>query len=1089
MKQKTVILLMFVAFLCMWACTPSSLRRDNSKEQSKAVSDLPLSGDVPIDTLIEKVRENVPDAIAESVAESVPDSVAQSVLKSVAETVAQSVPDSVAKSVTQSVAKSVTQSVAETVAQSVPDSVAKSVAETVAQSMPDSVAQSVAESVAETVAVGEAALKEARKKVEEEARQLDRAALDSLIDKTGGEAAAKTKRDTTTMDSLELAIYKYNKVIDDSLALDSVNRARKNGIDAPVRYSANDSLTYEAASGTAHLYGDSHVEYQNMDLKSEKIYMVLDSSLVHATGVMDSTARRLTGTPVFKMGSDEYQSDTMAFNFKTKKGLITQVYTEQEDGFLTSELSKRGANGELFLQHGRYTTCDDPHPDFYIAMSRAKVRPGKDVVFGPAYLVVCDVPLPLAVPYGFFPFTKSYSSGFIMPTYGDETERGFYLRDGGYYFAISDKMDLKLIGEIYTKGSWGLTATSNYNRRYKYRGSFLLSYQNTVRGEKNMPDFERTTSFKLTWNHNQDSKANPYSTLQARVNFASQSFERNNLTSMYNPQTLTQSTRTSSVAFTTRFSSLGMTVSSSMDLSQNMRDSSISMTLPRLNVDVARFYPFKRKKMAGKERWYEKISTSYRGEFSNAINTKEDKLLHSDFRRDWKNGITHTIPISANFTFLDNFNINPSFNFSDKMSFIKARKRWDKETQTEVTDTVTGLYNVYNWSLNLGVSTTLYGMYVPSRKLFGDKIQAIRHVLTPTISFQYAPNFSVDRYGFYEYYDKVDAEGNVSRVKYWPHSVGNIGQVSNSRTGRISIDLKNNVEMKVRSADDSVKKVSLIDEFSLRTGYNLATNVRPMDDVSTTLRIKFTKSYTLNLSLTFASYVYEADSVGAVPRVSEHTTYWEKGKIGPFSSISKSISYNLDNSKVVNFLKWLRGEKVDKKGKEKTKTKEEEEEEEDDLEMESNVDIEMEKAKRGAKKENAGKAETDEDGYMTFSLPWSLRFDYGVTMHESRDVKKFNYNTMRYPYEFTHHLNFSGNVRLSDGWNIQLSSGYDFENKKISMTTASLSRDLHCFSMSCSVVLAPYASYNFSFRCNASTLTDALKYDKRSSYSNSVQWY
>jgi hypothetical protein len=1085
----------------MWACTPSSLRRDNSKEQSKAVSDLPLPDAVPLDTLIEKVRENVPDAIAESVAEtvaqSVPDSVLksvpESVLKSVAETVAdsvlKSVPESVADSVLKSVADSVLKSVADSVLNSVPESVLKSVAETVADSVLKSVPESVPESVAETVAAGADALKEARQKAEEEARQLDRAALDSLIGKTGGEAAAKTKRDTTTMDSLELAIYKYNKVVDDSLALDSVNRARKNGIDAPVRYSANDSLTYEAGSGTAHLYGDSHVEYQNMDLKSEKIYMVLDSSLVHATGVMDSTARRLTGTPVFKMGSDEYQSDTMAFNFKTKKGLITQVYTEQEDGFLTSELSKRGAGGELFLQHGRYTTCDDPHPDFYIAMSRAKVRPGKDVVFGPAYLVVCDVPLPLAVPYGFFPFTKSYSSGFIMPTYGDESERGFYLRDGGYYFAISDKMDLKLIGEIYTKGSWGLTATSNYNRRYKYRGSFLLSYQNSVRGEKNLPDFERTTSFKLTWTHNQDSKANPFSTLQARVNFASQSFERNNLTSMYNPQTLTQSTRTSSVAFTTRFSSLGMTVSSSMDLSQNMRDSSISMTLPRLNIDIARFYPFKRKKMAGKERWYEKISANYRGEFSNSINTKEDKLLHSDFRRDWKNGITHSIPISANFMFLDNFNINPSFNFSDKMSFIKARKHWDKETQKEVTDTVTGLYNVYNWSLNLGVSTTLYGMYVPSRKLFGDKIQAIRHVLTPTISFQYAPNFSVDRYGFYEYYDKVDAEGNVSRVQYWPYSVGNIGQVSNSRTGRISIDLKNNVEMKVRSADDSVKKVSLIDEFSLRTGYNLATNVRPMDDVSTTLRIKFTKSYTLNLSLTFASYVYEADSVGAVPRVSEHTTYWEKGKIGPFSSISKSISYNLDNSKVVNFLKWLRGEKVDKKGKEKTKTKEEEEQEEDDLELESNVDVEMEKAKRGAKKENAGKAETDEDGYMTFNLPWSLRFDYGVTMHESRDVKKFNYNTMRYPYEFSHHLNFSGNVRLSDGWNIQLSSGYDFENKKISMTTASLSRDLHCFNMSCSVVLAPYASYNFSFRCNASTLTDALKYDKRSSYSNSVQWY
>ena len=274
------------------------------------------------------------------------------------------------------------------------------------------------------------------------------------------EAAAKLKRDTTTMDSLEQAIWKHNKAVDDSLALDSINRSRKSGIDSPVEYSANDSLTYNAAISQARLYGDSKVKYQNMDLASEKIFMSLDSNIVHAEGRLDSTTQQTIGSPVFKMGSDEYQTGPMSFNFKSKKGLIKDVYTAQDDGFLTSELSKRGADGEMYIQHGRYTTCDDPHPDFYLAMSRAKVRPGKDVVFGPTYLVVADVPLPLAVPYGFFPFTKSYSSGLIMPTYGDESDKGFYLRDGGYYFAISDKMDLKLLGEIYTKGSWGVTATS-----------------------------------------------------------------------------------------------------------------------------------------------------------------------------------------------------------------------------------------------------------------------------------------------------------------------------------------------------------------------------------------------------------------------------------------------------------------------------------------------------------------------------------------------------------------------------------------------------------------------------------------------------
>jgi hypothetical protein len=895
--------------------------------------------------------------------------------------------------------------------------------------------------------------------------------------------------DTTTMDSIQLAIYRHNKAVDDSLTLDSINKSRKNGIDSPVEYSAEDSLTYEAATGLAHLYGDSKVKYQNMDLQSDKIYMSLDSSLVHATGSMDTTTNELVGTPVFKMGSDEYQSDTMAFNFKTKKGLISGVYTQQQEGFLTSELSKRGANGEMFLQHGRYTTCDDPHPDFYLAMSRAKVRPGKDVVFGPTYLVVADVPLPLAIPYGFFPFTKSYSSGLIMPTYGDETERGFYLRDGGYYFAISDKMDLKLLGEIYTKGSWGLSAASNYRKRYKYSGSFFASYQNTINGEKNMPDYTKTTSFKIQWSHRQDSKANPYSQLSASVNFATTSFEKDNLNSMYNPQSLTQSTRTSSVSWSTTFSSIGMTLTSSTNLNQNMRDSTIALTLPDLNISIARFYPFKRKKRAGAERWYEKISMQYTGHLTNSISTKEDKLLHSSLTRDWKNGMQHQIPISGNFTLFGYLNVNPQFSFTDRTYFNKTHKSWDAVNQREISDTLSGFYNVYNWNMSLSASTKLYGMYIPSRKLFGDKIQAIRHVVTPSVSFSYAPDFSASRYGYYETYQKTDADGKVTMVEYSPYSNGAYGVPGKGKTGSISMDLSQNLEMKVKSDDDSLgyKKISLIDEFRMSMSYNMAADIRPWSDLSTSLRLKLSKSYTLNLNAVFASYVYEADSVGATPRLSEHTTYWGLGKLGRFQGISQNLSYTLNNEKVAKFFKWLRGEKVDK-DKNKNNTGQNDDDEWDP-DIESNVDKDMEKAKHGAKRKGGSKAETDEDGYMAFQMPWSLSFGYGITMREDQTLSKFNYNTMRYPYKFSQNLNVSGNLRISDGWNISFSSGYDFDNKKISMTTASLNRDLHCFNMSCSVVLAPYTSYNFSFRCNASTLTDALKYDKRSSYSNAVQWY
>ena len=932
---------------------------------------------------------------------------------------------------------------------------------------------------------------------DKKARTADSLVGDSLpIDSTlevGKKAIAEQKRnkplepDTTKMDSLQLVIYKYNKAIDDSIALDSINRRKKNGINAPVHYVANDSLIYEGGSGMAYLYGDANVKYEDMDLKSEEIYMCLDSSLVYARGGKDSTGVEF-GTPVFVMGKDTYETDSMAFNFKTKKGLISNVYTEQEDGFLTSELSKRNNQGEIFLQHGRYTTCDDPHPDFYIAMSRAKVTPGKKVVFGPAYLVVADVPLPFALPYGFFPFTKSYSSGLIMPTYGDETERGFYLRDGGYYFAISDKMDLKVLGEIYTKGSWGLSAASNYKKRYKYSGSFFASYQNTINGEKNMPDYSKQTSFKIQWSHRQDAKANPYRTLSASVNFATSSYERNNLTSMYNPQSYSQTTRTSSVSMTNTFSSIGLTLSTTMNLSQNMRDSSISMTLPDLNISISRFYPFKRKKMAGKERWYEKISMSYTGQLSNSINTKEDKLLHSSLTRDWRNGMQHNIPISGNFTLFNYLNINPSLNFTDRMYTNKINRSWDEQAQKEVTDTIDGFYNIYNWNFSVSASTKLYVFYTPWKKLFGDKIKTIRHVFTPQVSFNYAPDFSSRSYGYYETYQKTDANGNVSLVEYSPYSNGLYGVPGKGKTGSVSVDISNNIEMKIKSEADSTgeKKISLIDELGASMSYNFATDIRPLSDLSTRLRLKLTKSYTLNLNAVFASYAYELDENGR-PVLSNTKTLWGMGKFGRFQGMSQNISYTLDNNKVSNFFKWLRGEKVDKKN-DKNNRDYDNEDDEDEFNRETNEDDTMQKGQRGARKENAGKAETDDDGYMKFSIPWSLSFGYGITMRENTGGQ-FNYDKMRYPYKFTQTLNCSGNIRISDGWNISFSSGYDFENKKISMTTASLGRDLHCFNMSCQLVLAPYTSYNFSFRCNAATLTDALKYDKRSSYSNAVQCY
>ena len=904
-----------------------------------------------------------------------------------------------------------------------------------------------------------------------------------MAEQITADSLAGVANDTTRMDSLQKAIYRHNRMIDDSIRLDSLNRQKKNTIEAPVVYSGNDSLVYDARSKTAYLYGTAKVKYENMDLAADRVHMNLDSNLVHATGTADSTEKTgLRGMPVFTMGSDKYESDTMAFNFKTKRGLIKDVKTQQQEGYLSSQRAKRNEKGEIFLEHARYTTCDKDCPDFYISLSRAKLRPGKDVVTGPAYLVVADVPLPFAIPYAFFPFTKSYSSGLIMPTYGDESERGFYLRDGGYYFAMGDKWDLKLLGEIYTKGSWGVSVASNYRKRYRYNGSFLFSYQDTKTGDEGLPDFSRQTSFKLQWSHRQDTKASPFSTFSASVNFASSSYESNNMTSLYNPQTRTQTTRTSSVSWSTTFSSIGMTLSSTANLSQNMRDSSIALTLPDLNISISRFQPFKRRQAVGKERWYEKIALSYTGQLSNSINTKENKLLRSSLVKDWRNGMQHSIPINGNFTMFNYITMTPAFSFTDRMYTNKVMRSWDTSRQVERTDTTYGFHNIYNWNLSLSASTTLYGFYIPSRKLFGDKIVAIRHVVKPQVSFSYAPDFGAARYGYYATYQKTDAHGNVSQVEYSPYSTGMFGVPGRGKTGSISFDLANNLEMKVRTGNDSTKKISLIEDLGASMSYNMAAEKRPWSDLNMRLSLKWWKNYTFSINAVFATYAYELDANNR-PVIGTHTE-WSKGRFGRFQGMSQNISYTLTPEKIKKLFGGGKDETDNKRQRNKN------EEEGRDTDIESNVDDTMINGQHGAsQKKDDGKVQTDEDGYMLFSIPWSLSFSYGITMRESQDVNKFNYSTMRYPYEFAQTLNFSGNIRISDGWNISFSSGYDFNAHKLSLTTASLQRDLHCFNMSCSVVLAPYTSYNFTFRCNASTLTDALKYDKRSGSGKAVQWY
>lgn len=869
---------------------------------------------------------------------------------------------------------------------------------------------------------------------------------------------------------------RYDSTAIDTTAADSAKR--KPGIDAPVDYECTDSLVYDAETRLVHLYGKAQVKYMDMTLNAAKITMNMDSSLVRAAGERD-TAGILQDKPVYSQGSDNYHSELMAFNFKTKKGYITNVETTQGDGFMQSQHSKRAADGTLYLEHAKYTTCDAKHPHFYIALSRAKVRPGKESVFGPAYLVVADVPLPLAVPYGFLPFNKKYSSGFIMPSYGDETSRGFYLRDGGYYFAINDYMDVKALGEIYTKGSWGLSAETNYRKRYRYNGNFYISFLRTVDGEKNMPDYAVTKSLKVQWTHSKDAKASPNTTFSARVNFASENYERSNLESMYNPLAYTQSTRASSVSFSHTFPSIGLNIAGSTNLTQSLRDSSVSMTLPDLSISLNRFYPFRRKHQAGKERWYEKISMSYTGSLSNSINTKEDKLFKSNLVKDWRNGMQHRIPIDATFQVFKYINISPQFSLRDIMYTNRVMRSWDETTQKEVADTTYGFYNLYDWSLGVSANTTLYGFYKPWRKLFGDKIIAVRHVFKPSVSFSYAPDFTSSHYGYQRTYVKTDANGEVSTVTYSPYSGGIYSYPSGTKQGMITMSVSNNVEMKVKSDRDTTgeRKISLIDELYGALSYNMAAETRPWSNLNTRIRLKLTKNYTFSMAAVFATYAYAFDKNGRV--VTSDRTEWSYGRFGRFQGMSQNLSYTFNNETLSKLFS--------RRSDRSTASNNETDTDTDTDAEDANIDPDLRNAKKGGKQKKQ-KAKVDEDGYLRFSLPWSFTVSYGISMAEDRS-KQINVRRMRYPYSFTQTMNFSGYLRIAEGWNISFTSGYDFNYHELSMTTASVSRDLHCFEMSCSVVLRPYSSFNFTFRARANELADALKWDKRSSYSSNIEWY
>ena len=863
-------------------------------------------------------------------------------------------------------------------------------------------------------------------------------------------------------------------------AVDSVPKKKAAALDAEIRYAANDSIEF-FFDGFAILSGDANVKYltaRPLEITADSMNVNMNNSTLFAAGRKDST-EVLKGTPIFKEGNDQYNFKEITYNMKTKKGYTRGGVTEQGEGYIVADKSKMNNDGTVCMVGGKYTTCDNhDHPHFYLQMSRAKVKPGSYIASGLAWIVLEDVPLPIGVPFGFFPFTSSYSSGIIMPSYGDEMERGFFLRNGGYYFAISDHFDLELTGDIYTKGTWALNLASNYVKRYKFSGYFRANYRSDVRGIKYMSDYNKSNSFQITWNHRQDAKASQFSTFSANVDFQTSGYNQSNVNNYYNPVQQSQNITSSSVSYTQRFPESKWSIGIDAGLSQRSADSSITVNAPNIVVNLQRTYPFKRKNGVGKERFYEKIGLTYTMNFQNSITTKEDQLFKSSFVRDWKNGVKHTLPISATFTALKYLNITPTVNNTLRWYFNKEHRDWDAVNQQEVRDTTYGFYNVYDFSVGVSANTKLYGFYTPNRKIFGDKIDRVRHVMTPSVSFNYAPNFGTSFWGYYDSYEKMTIDKNnadmvhYETVEYSPYQRGMYGVPSKTMNGVLAFNLKNNVEMKVRNDKDSTggtfKKISIIDDLSIGGGYNFAADSMKWRDWDLVVRLKLTKQLTINLRTSFDNYMYAINDAGNPVKVNQ--LRWNHGQFPLFMGTGTNFQYTINNDT------FKRKTSKDKKANN-----------DDDVTKDPFAINEDEKEEDlFADKE---KTEFSVEGYDKIKIPWSISLSYTFNWRRnSSKIEDFNYDLMAYRLKYTHYLNITGNVSPTPNWRLNFNGTIDLNEMKITQTTLSVVRDLHCWRLSAQITpFGLYKSYMITVGVNASMLRD-LKYEKRSDTSNTINW-
>ena len=871
----------------------------------------------------------------------------------------------------------------------------------------------------------------------------------------GQESEKLTKEINELADeNLNAELTPADTIIADSIAVDSIQqKIKKSTIDAPIVYSAEDSIVVSLDGQKVYLYKNAKVTYQQIELTAYYIELDLETKQIYAEGIPDSTGT-IIEKPVFKQGSEEYESETMRYNFETEKALITKVVTEQGEGRILSDRTKKIGKETFITEKAKYTTCDAEHPHFYMHLTKAKVISNKKIVTGPAYMVLEDFPIYFPIlPFGYFPNSPTYSSGVLVPMYGEEDNRGFFLRDGGYYWAAGEYFDLAVRGEIYSKGSWGFQTHTNYRKRYKFGGGFDFRYNMNVYGESGLDTYKRTPQYAVTWNHSQDTKANPNRTFSASVNLSSSGYDKqNSYVGMTGGNNYLNTQKSSSISYTQKFENTPFNMSVNLRHSQNSVDTTISLSLPEMTFSMAKVYPFRKKLRAGPVKFYEKFGFNYTGNLRNSIsNVKEYDLLNKKFPDDWKNGLKHNVPLAfPGFNLAKYINVSPSIGYDEKWYFKKYTYKYvEGETFYDEygrpsnvdRDTITGLSRVYDYSYSLSTSTNIYGMFMPRNP--NSRIKGIRHKLSPSASFSYRPDFGQARFGYWQEV-QIDSTG---RKGFFDVNEGGVygGSPGRGASGAISLSINNNLEMKVIDTKDTTKtndatkfkKVKIIDNLSLTSSYNLIADSMNLAPIS--IRARTTVAgVSINMGTAIDPYMLN----DKYQRINEYAWNNKTGiaRIGRLTNANLSFGMNF-NSK----------SKKDNTSKAPGQTPGEDEE------IKVVPDLSA--------------------GYADFNIPWTVGFDYS-----------FSYNgpsSSAPKGRFSQTLGFRGNLSLTEKWKVSMNTNFDVQAREFSYTTVNVNRDLHCWQMAFNFVPFGYMkSYSFTINAKSSMLKDLRIQKRESNYDN-----